>query len=160
MKVHAKQFLIAFLVIAAMALAAVLGFRWLDRPREFSSLLPFSLPEVTSCYAYLDDEAMESNSTQLSQEQTQTLLGMLSQPTYHWVGSASSISVEEAPLIRIYLHTSNSDYSELMLNGEYMLVNPCTYKGDSTLYRMEEDSRAQHVALASFLEDCLTQNEA
>lgn len=40
MKVQAKQLLIALLVVAAMALAAVLGFRWLDRPREFSSLLP------------------------------------------------------------------------------------------------------------------------
>ena len=159
MEAHEKQLLIALFVIAAMVLAAVLGWRWLDRPREFSSLLPFSIPEITSCSAYLDYETMESSSIQLSREQTQELLDMLSQPTYHWVGSASGISVEEVPLIRIYLYKSGSEYSELMLNGEDMLVNPLTYKGDSTLYRMEGDSLAQHESLITFLEDCLTQNE-
>lgn len=55
MKAQAKQLLIALLVLAAMALAAVLGFRWLDRPREFSSLLPSPLSEVTYCSAYLEN---------------------------------------------------------------------------------------------------------
>ena len=51
MKAQAKQLLIALFVIAPMVLAAVLRFRWLDRPREFSSLLPLSISEITSCSA-------------------------------------------------------------------------------------------------------------
>lgn len=160
MKAQAKQLLIALLVIAAMALAAVLAFRWLDRPREFSSLLPLSIPEITSCSACLDYETLESYSVQLSLEQAQELLDMLSQPTYHWVGFANGLADQEFPLLRIYFQTTGSERCELMLNGENMLVNVPTDKGDCNLYRMEEDSRAHHAALTAFLEDCLTQNEA
>lgn len=160
MKVQAKQLLIALLVVAAMALAAVLGFRWLDRPREFSSLLPSPLSEVTYCSAYLEYGSPDSTSVTLSPEQTQQLLDMLSQPTYHWVGFANSLADQEYPLLRIYFQTTGSERCELMLNGENMLVNIPTDKGDCNLYRMEEDSRAHHAALTAFLEDCLTQNEA
>ena len=160
MKAQAKQLLIALLVVAAMALAAVLGFRWLDRPREFSSLLPSPLSEVTYCSAYLEYGSPDSTSVTLSQEQTQQLLDMLSQPDYRRVGPAEGLSDREFPLLRIFLHTSGSNRCELMLNGENMLVNVPTDKGDCNLYRMEEDSRAHHAALTAFLEDCLTQNEA
>lgn len=160
MKAQAKQLLIALLVIAAMALAAVLGFCWLDRPREFSSLLPLSIPEITSCSAYLDYETLESYSVQLSLEQAQELLDMLSQPTYHWVGFANGLAYQEYPLLRIYFQTTGSKRCALMLNGENILVNVPTDKSDCNLYRMEEDSRAHHAALTAFLEDCLTQNEA
>lgn len=157
MKVQAKQLLIALLVVAAMALAAVLGFRWLDRPREFSLLLPSPLSEVTYCSAYLEYGSPDSTSVTLSQEQTQQLLDMLSQPTYHWVGFANSLADQEYPLLRIYFQTTGSERCELMLNGENMLVSP--HEGRSISYR-PEDSRAHHAALTAFLEDCLTQNEA
>lgn len=157
MKAQAKQLLIALLVIAAIVLAAVLRFRWLDRPREFSSLLPLSIPEITSCSAYLDYETLESYSVQLSLEQAQELLDMLSQPDYRRVGPAEGLSDREFPLLRIFLHTSGSNRCELMLNGEEMLVSP--HEGCSISYR-PEDSRAHHAALTAFLEDCLTQNEA
>lgn len=157
MKVQAKQLLIALLVVAAMALAAVLGLRWLDRPREFSSLFPLSIPEITSCSASLDYETLESYSVQLSLEQAQELLDMLSQPTYHWVGFANSLADQEFPLLRIYFQTTGSERCELMLNGEEMLVSP--HEGRSISYH-PEDSQAHHAALTAFLEDCLTQNEA
>ena len=99
MKAQAKQLLIALLVIAAMVLAAVLRFRWLDRPREFSSLIPLSISEITSCSAYLDYETPESYSVQLSLEQAQELLDMLSQPTYHWGGFANGLADQEVPLV-------------------------------------------------------------
>lgn len=157
MKAQAKQLLIALLVIAAMALAAVLGFRWLDRPREFSSLLPSPLSEVTYCSAYLEYGSPDSTSVTLSQEQTQQLLDMLSQPDYRRVGPAEGLSDREFPLLRIFLHTSGSNRCELMLNGEEMLFSP--HEGRSISYR-PEDSRAHHAALTAFLEDCLTQNKA
>lgn len=68
----------------SLLLALFLGFRWLDRSREFSSLLPFSLQEVTACYAtlecfYPDDPAQEKSlHTQLTQAQTKDLLEQLS----------------------------------------------------------------------------------
>lgn len=77
----------------SLLLALFLGFRWLDRSREFSSLLPFSLQEVTACYAtlecfYLDDPAQEKSlHTQLTQAQTKDLLEQLSQSTYRREGS-------------------------------------------------------------------------
>ena len=160
MKAQAKQLLIALLVIAAMVLAAVLRFRWLDRPREFSSLIPLSISEITSCSAYLDYETPESYSVQLSLEQAQELLDMLSQPTYHWVGFANGLADQEVPLLRIYFQTTGSKRCALMLNGENILVNVPTDKSDCNRYRMEEDSRAHHAALTAFLEDCLTQNQA
>ena len=46
-----KKRLLAPLLAVSLLLAAFLGARWLDRSREFSSLLPFSLQEVSACYA-------------------------------------------------------------------------------------------------------------
>ena len=145
----------------SLLLALFLGFRWLDRSREFSSLLPFSLQEVTACYAtlecfYLDDPAQEKSlHTQLTQAQTQDLLEQLSQSAYRREGSASGLSTETNSLIRIYLHTSGSSHSELMLNGELLLVHPLTYRGDSVAYRPEGDSLAQYQALSAFLQSCM-----
>ena len=145
----------------SLLLALFLGFRWLDRSREFSYLLPFSLQEVTACYAtlecfYLDDPAQEKSlHTQLTQAQTQDLLEQLSQSAYRREGSASGLSTETNSLIRIYLHTSGSSHSELMLNGELLLVNPLTYRGDSVAYRPEGDSLAQYQALSAFLQSCM-----
>ena len=145
----------------SLLLALFLGFRWLDRSREFSSLLPFYLQEVTACYAtlecfYLDDPAQEKSlHTQLTQAQTQDLLEQLSQSAYRREGSASGLSTETNSLIRIYLHTSGSSHSELMLNGELLLVNPLTYRGDSVAYRPEGDSLAQYQALSAFLQSCM-----
>ncbi len=159
MKNRVKPLFLTLLVLVCLGLAAFLGFRWLDRPQEFSSLLPFSPEEVTYAEAYLDYDDLECSYIKLSEEQTQQLLDLLSQPTYHWVGLAAGISVEEAPVISLYLHTSPSEYPELILNGENMLVNPLSFGGDSSLYRMEGDSQAYHATLVAFLEDCLAQNE-
>lgn len=68
---------------------------------------------------------------------------------------ASGLSTETNSLIRIYLHTSGSSHSELMLNGELLLVNPLTYRGDSVTYRPEGDSLAQYQALSAFLQSCM-----
>ena len=160
MKAVKKCSYILFLAVGLL-LALFLGFRWLDRSREFSSLLPFSLQEVTACYAtlecfYPDDPAQEKSlHTQLTQTQTQDLLERLSQSTYRREGSASGLSSETNSLIRIYLHTSGSSHSELMLNGELLLVNPLTYRGDSVTYRPEGDSLAQYQALSAFLQSCM-----
>ena len=160
MKAVKKCSYILFLAVGLL-LALFLGFRWLDRSREFSSLLPFSLQEVTACYAtlecfYLDDPAQEKSlHTQLTQAQTQDLLEQLSQSAYRREGSASGLSTETNSLIRIYLHTSGSSHSELMLNGELLLVNPLTYRGDSVAYRPEGDSLAQYQALSAFLQSCM-----
>ena len=160
MKAVKKCSYILFLAVGLL-LALFLGFRWLDRSREFSSLLPFSLQEVTACYAtlecfYPDDPAQEKSlHTQLTQTQTQDLLERLSQYTYRREGSASGLSTETNSLIRIYLHTSGSSHSELMLNGELLLVNPLTYRGDSVTYRPEGDSLAQYQALSAFLQSCM-----
>ena len=97
MKAVKKCSYILFLAVGLL-LALFLGFRWLDRSREFSSLLPFSLQEVTACYAtlecfYPDDPAQEKSlHTQLTQTQTQDLLERLSQSTYRREGSASGLS--------------------------------------------------------------------
>ena len=160
MKAVKKCSYILFLAVGLL-LALFLGFRWLDRSREFSSLLPFSLQEVTACYAtlecfYPDDPAQEKSlHTQLTQAQTQDLLEQLSQSAYRREGSASGLSTETNSLIRIYLHTSGSSHSELMLNGELLLVNPLTYRGDSVTYRPEGDSLAQYQALSAFLQSCM-----
>ena len=42
-----------------------------------------------------------------------------------------------------------------MLNGELLLVNPLTYRGDSVTYRPEGDSLAQYQALSAFLQSCM-----
>ena len=160
MKTRLKPLFLTLLVLVCLGLAAFLGVRWLDRPQEFSSLLPFSPEEVTYAEAYLDYDDLKYSYIKLSEEQTQQLLDLLSQPTYHWVGLAAGISGTEAPMISLYPHTSPSEYAELMLNGENMLVNPISFGSDCTLYRMEGDSQAYHATLVAFLEDCLEQNEA
>ena len=153
-----KKRLLPPLLAVSLLLAVFLGARWLDRSRAFSSLLPFSLQEVTACYATLEyfHPAQEpSPHIQLTQAQTQALLDQLSRSTYRREGRASSLSTETASLIRIYLHTDGSSHSELMLNGELLLVNPLTYRGASVAYRPEGDSLAQYQALTAFLEACV-----
>ena len=89
-----KKRLLAPLLAVSLLLAAFLGARWLDRSREFSSLLPFYLHEVSACYATLEyfHPAQEpSPHIQLTQVQTQALLDQLSRSTYRREGRASSL---------------------------------------------------------------------
>lgn len=145
MKIQKKSIAAVVLLVFVFV---VVGVRHINRIRGFSDLIPFSAESILRCEISTEaTDAMENTTIDLSAEQLSDILNCLELGKYKYAGKSSSMQNCYA---RIFLWTSNTDHTEIMLSETNLLMN--SYNGKNCpVYEIVESGDAIAKYITAYL---------